>query len=276
MPIMPRRGSGAPVLVALSRCASSGGYRDDVARAGFLVSGVATAVLGGALLAGGAVVGLAFGPDGTVSTAPATADAAGVALLVDDLKVDAAGLPVPEGVGVLTLSARSATGEPVFLGAAQGTDLDTYLAGAPYDVVADLRPGAPATLRPVPGTQQPPPPSTQQFWLLQDEGAPAELAARIPAGTTVVVMNADATPGLAVDLSVTLEVDRAWPAALAFAGAGLVLLAVAVGLLLASRGRRGPPPAGAHSAPTAATVLPGAKAPQGDSGGASAMEPSDG
>lgn len=240
------------------------------------MSGVVAAVAGGALLAAGTVIGLTFGPDGTVSTAPASADAAGVALLVDGLQVDAGGLPVPDGVGVLTLSARSATGEPLFLGVAESGDLDTYLEGAPYDVVADLRPGAAATTRSVPGTQQPPPPSSQQFWLRQDEGAPAELTARIPQGTTVVVMRPDATPGVVADLSVSLEVDRAWPAALAFAGAGVVLLGVAVGLLVASRRRRPPPPVGAHSAPTAATVLPGAATPPEDGGGASASEPSDG
>lgn len=240
------------------------------------MSGVAAAVVGCALLAGGAVIGAAFGPDGTVSTAPATATASGVALLVDGLEVDAGGLPVPDGVGVLTLSASSPDGSPVFLGVANGPDLDTYLAGAPYDVVADLRPGAAATTRSVPGTQQPPPPSSEQFWLRQDEGAPAELTARLPQGSTVVVMRSDALPGISADLAVTLEVDRAWPAALAIGGAGIVLIGVAIGLLVASRRRRDPPPVGAHTAPAAATVLPGAATAPQDGGGASATEPSDG
>ncbi len=231
------------------------------------MSGVAAAVVGGALLAGGIVVGLAFGPDGTVSTAPTRVDASGVALLVDGLQIDAVGLPVPDGVGVLTLSARSTDGSPVFLGAAAGADLDSYLAGAPYDVVAELSTGGATTTRKVPGTQQPPPPSSQQFWLRQDQGSPAVLTARIPEGTTVVLMRADATPGVAADLTVTLEVDRAWPAALVIGGAGIVLLGVALGLLLAARRRATPAPAGAHSAPVADTVLPGAAAPG---------EPSDG
>lgn len=231
------------------------------------MSGVAAAVVGGALLAGGIVVGMAFGPDGTVSTTPTRASATGVALLVDGLQIDAVGLPVPEGVGVLTLSARSADGSPVFLGAAAGTDLDIYLAGAPYDVVAELTSGGATTTRQVPGTQQPPPPSSQQFWLRQDEGAPAVLTARIPEGATVVLMRADATPGVDVDLNVTLEVDRAWPAALVLGGAGIVLLCLAVGLMLAARRSRAPGPVGAHAAPAGDTVLPGAAAPGGPSGG---------
>lgn len=232
------------------------------------MSGVAAAVVGAALLGAAGVIGAAFGPDGTVTTTPTSASAAGVALLVDGFEVDAAGLPVPEGVGVLTLSATSADGSPVFLGVANGSDLDSYLAGAPYDVVADLSTGGTATTRSVPGTQQPPLPASQQFWLRQDEGSPATLTARIPQGTTVVLMRSDATPGVAADLAVTLEVDRAWPAALVIGGAGLVLLGVAVALLVASRRRRSPEPLGAHSAPAAQTVLPGGDAPAApDAGG---------
>jgi hypothetical protein len=207
---------------------------------------------------------------------PTRASAAGVALLVDGLEVDAGGLPVPDGVGVLTLSARSSDGAPVFLGVANGQDLDTYLAGAPYDVVASLSTGGTATTRTVPGTQQPPPPSSQPFWLRQDEGSPAELTARIPEGATVVLMKSDATPGIAADLRVSLEVDRAWPAALVIGGAGLVLVGVGVALLLASRRRSAPALSGAHSAPVAATVLPGADAPAEPGGAVAPGEPSDG
>lgn len=221
------------------------------------MSGVAAAVLGGALLASGVVVGITFGPDGTVTTEPTRVRAAGVALLVDGLTVDAVGLPMPDGVGVLTLSATSTDGAPLFLGVANGSDLDAYLAGAPYDVVAQLATGGAATTRTVPGTEQPPPPSTQQFWLRQDEGSPAELAARIPQGTTVVLMRSDATPAFDADLAVTLEVDRAWPVALVLGGGGIVLLGLAVALLVAGGRRRSPAPVGAHSQSAAATVLPG-------------------
>lgn len=251
----------AVVPVARPARAPARGYRDDVSRAGFVVSGVAAAVLGGALLAGGVVVGLTFGPDGTVTTEPTRVRAAGVALLVDGLQVDAVGLPLPEGVGVLTLSATSTDGAPLFLGVANGSDLDAYLAGAPYDVVAQLATGGAATTRTVPGTQQPPPPSAQQFWLRQDEGSPGELAARIPQGTTVVLMRSDATPAFDADLAVTLEVDRAWPSALVLGGVGVVLLALAVALLVAGVRRRPQAPVGAHSPSAGATVLPGAAPP---------------
>jgi hypothetical protein len=71
-------------------------------------------------------------------------------------------------------------------------------------------------------------------------------------------MRGDATPSLDADLVVTLEVDRAWPAALVIGGAGVILLGVAVALLLGARRRKASAPLGAHSVPAAATVLPGA------------------
>jgi hypothetical protein len=221
-----------------------------------VVSGVVAAVLGSVALAAGIIIGVTFGPDGTVATSPVGVKAAGVALLADGLTVDAVGLPVPDGVGVLTLSARSYDGSPLFLGLASGPDLDTYLTGAPYDVVAQLASGGTTSTRVVPGSQQPPPPSSQQFWLRQDEGSPAELTARVPAGTTVVLMRADATPGVAADLTVRLEVDRAWPAALVIGGAGIVLMGVAIALLVSARRRSRPVPTGAHSS-LAVNVVPG-------------------
>lgn len=240
-----------------------------VARAWRVVSGVVAAVLGSLLLAASAMIALTFGTDGTLSAAPVAVKAAGVALLVDDLTVDAIGVPLPDGVGVLTLSASSSDGAPVFLGLASGPDLDSYLAGAPYDVVAELASGGTTSTRVVPGSQRPLPPSTQQFWLRQDEGAPAELTARVPAGTTVVLMRADATPGIAAALTVRLEVDRSWPAALVIGGAGIVLLAVGVAVLLGARRRTASTPSGAHSV-SAATVLPGSP------GGAASEDVSDG
>ena len=238
------------------------------------MSGVAVAVLGSVLLGGGLVVGLTFGPDGTVATEPATVRASGVALLVDGLQVDAVGLPLPDGIGALTLSATSPDGAPVFLGAAAPGPLDVYLAGAPYDVVAELATGGATTTRSVPGTQQPPPPSAQAFWLTQDEGSPAQLTARIPSGATVVLMRSDATPGIDARLTVTLEVDRAWPAALTAGFVGALLLVIALLLLL--RARRPGEVVGTHSISSAATVLPGAGMTQVADAGVADDEPTDG
>lgn len=88
----------------------------------------------------------------------------GVALVAEQIRVDESSIPVPDGVGTLTLSVTAPDGRSMFACTAKPDDLDTYLTGAPYDVVVDLASGGKATTRPVPGTQQPAPPAAQPFW----------------------------------------------------------------------------------------------------------------
>lgn len=241
------------------------GYRSRVARVLLVVTGVVAALVGAALLAVGIAFAVTFGSDDRLTTAPTRVDGVGVALLVDDLRVRPVGLSVPDDVGSLTISAASPDGTPLFLGAASSADIDTYLVGAPYDVVVDaLPPGGAATTRAVPGTQQPAPPATQQIWIRQDVGDPASIPARVPDGAAVVVMREDASVGVSADLVATLEVENAWTASLVAVGAGAVLVVLGVVLVvLGVRRGRGGPPAGAHSAvapasaPVAADVVPG-------------------
>jgi len=254
---MPRTGAHPRVRPAAPRARDSVA---DVGRAFLVFAAVVSALLGLVLLLAAGVVGLAFGPDGTLATSPTLVHSDGVAVLLDDLQVRADSVPVPEGIGALTLKATSPDGAAVFLGAGPRADVDTYLTGAPYSVVVDGLPaGGTATTRDVPGTQQPPIPAPQAFWGSASEGATARIPARVDDGTTVVVMAADAHPGVTVLVSASLVVDRAWPAALIAAGAGVVLLVLCVLLIVLARRRR-PAPSGAHRAgahAVAATVLPG-------------------
>ncbi len=233
--------------------------------------GVVALLVGLVLVGIGATAAVLVGPDDSLSTRPARLSGSGVALVVEDITVDAGSIPVPASVGVLTLSVSSPERRPMFAGTATADAIDVYLAGVPYDVVVDLRPGGDGLTRPVPGTQVPPTPSSQPLWLAQSVGSPAELTATIAPDATLVVMNADATPGVVADLVVTLTVARAWSAAWIAVGVGVVLLALsAMAFWRASvvGARRDPPPrhaAGAATgattaATTAATVLPGADA----------------
>ena len=216
----PRRDRAIGVVVRPRRPGRV--YRDDVARAGFVVSGVAAAVVGGALLAGGIVVG-----DGVRLR---TARCPPTPTRVDGVGRRAPRRRPPDRRGRAARARRrrrrspspprSADGSPVFLGAAAGADLDTYLAGCA--VRRGRRADHPGQ-RPRPGRCPGPssprrrPPSSSGC--VRTRGHPRELTARIPDGATVVLMRADATPGVAADLAVTLEVDRAWPAALVTGGA---------------------------------------------------------
>jgi hypothetical protein len=231
-----------------------------VARVLLLMTGAVAAIAGAVVLATGAAFALTFGSDDRVATDPATLSGQGVALVLDDLSVDAVGLPIPDDVGSLRLTAEAPNGSPVFLGVAATADADAYLVGAPYDaVVADLGAGT-AEVRPVPGSQVPDPPASQPFWLHSSQssaGAPASIPATVPAGSSVVVMNGDAAPSVTARVAVALTLPGAWTASLIAIGSGAVLLVLG-GLLLVWGRRRGRPAAGAHSA---ASVLPGSASP---------------
>jgi hypothetical protein len=156
----------------------------------------------------------------------------------------------------------------VFVGTAKPADVDTYLRGAPYDVVVDLTAGQKATTRKVPGSQQPQPPGSQRFWVAQTSGAPAVLTAHVASGDSLVLMNSDATPVVDADVVVTLTVAKAWTYSWLAVGLGVLLVLLAVLLFwrarVAGRRRREAAPAQAQDeaavATAAATVLPGSAA----------------
>ncbi len=179
----------------------------------WLALAILCVVLGVLAIAGGSAVAAIFGSDGTIASAPTRVSGSGVAVIADGLEVDPGSVPVPDGLGTLTVTFASPTRGSVFVGTAGAADVDTYLIGAPYDVVVTLAPGETAETRAVPGTQQPAVPGDQTFWQRQATGSPATLAATVEEGSTLVVMNADATPGVTVDAVVTLTVSRAWSSA---------------------------------------------------------------
>lgn len=175
-------------------------------RAVLIVLGVLSLLLGLALVAGGGAVAALLGQKESISTQPARMSGAGVALVAEQIRVDESSIPVPEGVGTLTLSVTAPDGGSMFAGTAKPDDLDTYLVGAPYDVVVDLASGGKATTRPVPGTQQPAPPAGQTFWIDQSSGAKAVISSSLDPGTALVVMNSDASAGVSADVVVTYRV----------------------------------------------------------------------
>jgi hypothetical protein len=199
-------------------------------------------------------------------SSPAKVSGTGVAIVADDITVDAGKLPVPSGVGELTFSVRSTAGTPVFVGAATPAQIDGYLAGAPYDVVVDLGAGRQATTRKVPGSQQPQPPASQAFWAMQATGSPATFRS-VPAGTSLVIANADARAGINVEVAARLTVRNAWTGAWIAVGAGILSLVLAMVSLWRARVARRrkldsvrstPTVAASMTEPPAATVLPGA------------------
>jgi hypothetical protein len=199
-----------------------------VKRAIYVLLGIVSLLLGLALIALGATVAAVFGSDDSISTAPARVDGAGVALVTENLRVDASSISVPRGVGTLTLSVKAPDGREMFAGTAKPDDLDTYLTGAPYDVVVDLTSGSAARTRHVPGTQQPPPPSGQSFWVSSSQGLAPAISTALGPGDALVVMNADASPRVKADVVVTYSLPRAWTGAWVAVGVGVLLFLLAL------------------------------------------------
>ena len=142
------------------------------------------------------------------------------------------------------------SGGDVFLGVARSDDVDVYLGRVEHDRVRDLDPpeyerrggGAPES-----------PPAEQDFWAATASGSGEQaLTWRPESGNwTVVVMNEDASAGVAADLRAGAEIDFALWVAIGLLIAGAVFVLGGAGLIYL----------GARHATTPATASAAAAAP---------------
>jgi hypothetical protein len=158
----------------------------------------------------------------------------------------------------LTVSGRPE--DAVFVGIARTAEVDGYLAGVAHDEVTNGA-GKPAYRR-VPATSSATPspsaPADQTFWAAQAVGrGTVPLDWKVAGGSwTVVVMNADASPGVAAVVTPSVRSEALGPLALTLLSAGLLLTLLAVlTLVLALRGRRTPPAPTGSTSPPATPVL---------------------
>ena len=189
-----------------------------------ILLGVSAAGVAGSALA-------MFGSDESVSTSTTTAHATGAALVVENIRIDASSIPVPRGFGSLRLTASSPTSSSLFIGSSTPANVDTYLTGAPYDVVIDLTSGERVTTRSVPGSQRPSPPESQSIWKAKASGPNPSIPTTAGNKDTIVVMNSDASSGVTADLGVSLTVPGLWRDGWIVMGVG-VLSVVLGGLAL--------------------------------------------
>jgi Domain of unknown function (DUF4389) len=182
------------------------------------------------LLAGGAAVLVAdqvSRDDGFVTTDVETLSSDGYAYVIGDVLVVAPGpdsdvLDDVLGDVRVRVAPEDAT-SPVFVGIARDRDVDAYLAGVARTVPTDES----FTGRDVPGSAPTTVPEDTGIWVESSVGTgEQELVVTPRAGRwSLVVMNADASPGVTVtgDVGVTL----AW-----LTGAGIVLLLVGTAVLV--------------------------------------------
>jgi hypothetical protein len=186
-------------------------------------------VTAGLLLAGTVLLAI-FGGDGTVASGTQPVDSSRTALVwsVEDL-ADLRELGDPR----LEVSASD---PEVFVGIGRAADVDRYLSGVAFDEVTDFEVDPFELERQArPGARQAAPPTGETLWVAQGTGT-APLDWKIREGDySLVLMNADGTPG--VDTGV--EVKLAFPhvAAIAWGLLGLGALLGVGGLVAYMRNR---------------------------------------
>jgi hypothetical protein len=208
-------------------------------RAFRVLAGLVLTLAGLALAAVGGFGAATFGPDGRYQGDPVAvaSDPAAVALVADVVSA-ALELPFSEDLGEPELSIGTADGRPVFLGLADTPAVDEYLYGAPYDLLVNE--SGWSTI-PVPGVgAEVGPPQGEGFWRAFDAGpAPTiSLSDLGDGGTSLVIMNADASAGVAVEVVLGFVGPRIFPASVAAIAVGVLLVLIGVPTML-RRGRGG-------------------------------------
>ncbi len=200
-------------------------------------------------VAGGAVLGLhlatedeGFFTSGSLNFAR---DSRAIVSEDMDIVVTASDAPFDSGwpgdLGTLRLAGSSnSPGKDIFIGIGRANDVTAYLGGAAYDVVTELniRPFE-VEYRRNDGAATPAPPASQTFWDISAVG-PGTQAIQwdVREGMwAIVVMNADASPGVDVSMRLGVRVPFIFPVSIGLLSAGFVLLLI--GGLLVFLGARG-------------------------------------
>jgi len=165
------------------------------------------------------------------------------ALVSENLDLDLNGVGSNVGgdtLGKLRLDVTSRDGKPMFIGVARTADVDAYVKGAGHAIVRDFdvspfvadveeRAGGPLA-----------PPADQRFWVTSAHGAGAQsLTWKVRDGDwSVVVMNADGSPGVDTELDAGISLPFLDEAGWGILGGGVLVLVGAAAILLVGRQRR--------------------------------------
>jgi hypothetical protein len=214
-----------------------------------VVAGSLSALLAATLLLGGGAALWANAKkddDGYLSTSRHQFASRTAALATENLDVDLDGVQwlVDSGdAGKFRLKATSKTGKPIFVGIARTRDVDAYLRDVAHTTVTDVNYGPfgghfDADYR-YHGARRTTavPPARRHIWTASAQGHGTEtLNSRVEEGNwSVVVMNADGSPGVHADAKIGATLHGALAVVLSALGLGLVLLAAAVALIVRTR-----------------------------------------
>ena len=208
-----------------------------------LILGTVLGLVGAGMLTGGtalAVVTAAQQDDGYFTSKAETFAVDSYAITSPNLDVGS-DFGVPTGVGfdiaTLRLQATAVDSDrDVFIGIAPRADVDVYLADVNHSELREVQttPFRVDYLN-VPGTQTPGVPADEGFWTESASGSGTQEIIWKPAAGdwSVVVMNADASPGVAVNLSAGVHTDLLGPIAVGLLVGGGILFLIGVFLVVA-------------------------------------------
>lgn len=231
-----------------------------------LVLGTVFSLIGLGMLTGGvaATVANAQQADNGFFSAPAASFSAdSYALTAPRLDVAGRG-GIPAGVASIRLEATS-TGGDVFIGIAPQAEVDRYLTAVHHTDLVDVSVSPfRAEYRDVPGAARPALPGDQAWWTVSASGPDTQQVVwDVQPGTwAVVVMNVDASPGLAVQLRAGARLGLLAPLAIGMVIAGILLLLLGIALVVLGAiglGRGAPVPPGTTGPP--GTLLAGTPPP---------------
>ena len=211
-----------------------------------LVVGSIMALIGMGLCTGAAALGWAVATqqdeDGyfTTATERFTTDAFAITTDTVDLEGEGPGeWWADREIATLRVHVDESSTSPVFVGVGPSDAVEAYLEDVPHDEVSDIdfEPFVVEYRREnVDGAGAPAPPADETFWVATatttEAGSPTLTWALEPGAWMVVVMNTDGGPGVGADVGVGITIEYLVPIALGLAGAGLVLLAAGVALIV--------------------------------------------
>jgi hypothetical protein len=234
--------------------------RRSAGRVALIVTGAVVAVLGFLTVATGGA--LLWGnsqkdADGYLSTATDRFHTKTYAIATDNLDVDTDGasdLVSHDLFGAVRVRVHSRDGKPVFVGIARTGDVGRYLGGSAHTTVTDVNSSPFRVSYRDAGGGRPAAPARQDIWDAEASGDGTQtLNWDVKDGNwSVVVMNADGSAN--VDAGVSAGAELPWMTAAGWTaiGLGVLLLALAGGLVAGGTRRPRPERAPAAVAPAAA------------------------
>jgi hypothetical protein len=226
-----------------------------------IITGAVTALLASALLlGGGGLLWLANekDDDGYLTTGNHAFASHGAALATENLDLDLDGAEFlvddDDEYGGVRLRVKPQADEAVFVGIAPTKDVDAYLRGVSHSTVTDVDHSPfSADYRHHGGKRRAARPADEPIWAASAQGRGEQTVKwDVEDGDwTVVVMNADGSPGVWADIDVGARIPYLTAAAWTALGGGGLLLAGAIALLVAGGRRPRPHPGAPVPAPAA-------------------------